>query len=73
MRKFSERDLIGTAFAPQRDRLETPSMTGYRSGMSSFGVICRKLPTVYSAPSDTPEEIDAVLVKLDRTLASRAD
>lgn len=52
-------------------RLETPSSVGYRAGMSSCGVIGRKLSSLYSIPDDTPEQIDDLIEQIDRSVAPR--
>ena len=49
-------------------RLETPSMTGFRPGMSSSSVIARKLGAVYDVPADRKQEIECALQTLDRRL-----
>lgn len=47
------------------NRLETPSMAGYRRGMSSSGVIGRRLGSMYGIEPDLPREIDLALRQLD--------
>ena len=49
-------------------RLESPKMAGYRSGMSSFSVIGRKLGLVYDVPADSKTEIESALQTLDRRM-----
>ena len=47
-------------------RLETPRAVGYRSGMTSSGVIGRKLGHLYAVPADMPDRIDELLQVLER-------
>lgn len=59
------------SMTPESNRLETPTMTGYRAGMSSQGVIGRKLGAVYGVQPELPEEMDAALQDLDDRLRDR--
>lgn len=51
-----------------RGRLETPSMVGFRTGMSSCSVIGRKLGSMYSVPADCPERMSTLIKAIDRTV-----
>ena len=51
-------------------RLETPSMTGFRAGMSSSKVIGRKLDRLYNPPADMPSDFGQLLQLIDRKLNS---
>ena len=66
MQNFQRHDAFGLHEAA-RERLDTPSSSGFRRGMTSTGVIARKLETIYDLPSDTPSEmvtaIDAIAHK----------
>lgn len=52
----------------QVNRLETASTAGYRVGMSSSGVIGRKLGAVYSVDSHVPCEMNTLLSQLQSKL-----
>ncbi len=54
--------------AVDTSRLETPSMMGYRFGMSSSGVIGRKLNAVFGVESNVPREMDTVIRELQSKL-----
>ena len=43
------------------DRLETPVVAGYRTGMSSSGIIGHRLGRMYQLSSDVPREIGEML------------
>jgi hypothetical protein len=49
-------------------RLETPSMLGYRAGMSSSCVIGHKLGAVFSVEQNLPREIDCAVRALHTKL-----
>ncbi len=68
MRRFDEQQLNSIDRAERMGRLETPSMAGYRQGMSSFSVISRKLGALYDVPSDSRRDIEAALQTLDSKL-----
>ncbi len=51
----------------EENRLETPSMSGFRRGMSSSGMIGRRLGSMYEVDSDLPHEMHSAL----RALHSR--
>ena len=42
-------------------RLETPSMSGYRSGMTASRLIGGRLGRLYNPPVETPSEMDALI------------
>lgn len=67
MRSFSRPIRIGQTV--ETCRLETPSMSGYRPGMSSSCVIGRKLGMMYDVPADMMNDIEGLLRALDRKLA----
>lgn len=53
-------------------RLETPTMAGYRSGLSATGVIGRKLGSVYTVEGDLPDDMRDALQELSAKLAGAA-
>ena len=46
------------------DRLETPVVAGYRTGMSSSGMIGHRLGRLYELSNDMPREIGDMLQAL---------
>jgi hypothetical protein len=50
-------------------RLETPAAAGFRSGMSSSGVIGRKLGSLYQVKSEIPQDIHSALRDLRSKLS----
>ena len=46
-------------------RLETPRTVGFRVGMTSSGVIGRRLENLFEVPMETPRKIDELLRALD--------
>ena len=69
MRGTIETRQIGMAMKLEANRLESPAMTGFRSGMKASCVIGRKLGAMYDVPLDMPRELEALLSALDRKLA----
>ena len=49
-------------------RLETPQTVGFRPGMTSTGVIGRKLGTIYTPQPDAPKAIGDLADVIDREL-----
>ena len=47
-------------------RLETPRAMGFRTGMSSTGMIGRRLENLFEVPAETPRGMDELLKVLDR-------
>jgi hypothetical protein len=54
---------------PSDSRLETPAMAGFQRGMSSSGVIGRKLGSIYEVESQLPQEMDYALRDLRNKLS----
>lgn len=46
-------------------------MAGFRTGMSSPGVIGRKLDKIYRVPNEIPREIGTLLHAIDEKIGSR--
>ncbi len=46
-------------------RLETPSMSGFRSGMSSSRLIAGRLGRLYHPPAEMPSEMDTLIRAID--------
>ena len=68
MRPFAEQNRGSVAL--DDCRLETPAMVGYRFGMSSSGVIGRKLSAVYGVANELPREMDRAIRQLHDRLDS---
>ncbi len=68
MRSFQDHGDFARREAVERMRLDTPRSSGYRRGMTSTGVIARKLETIYDLPASTPSEIERALDAIDRSL-----
>ena len=68
MRDFREQGPFEMQDKSDENRLETPFMVGYRTGMSSTGVIARKLGSMYDVPSDILHEMESLLRALDRNI-----
>lgn len=71
MRGFSEQGRFVMGQKLEADRLETPAMAGYRRGLSSSGVIGRKLGGMYHVPADAVSAIESLLRALERKLGQR--
>ena len=46
-------------------RLETPSMSGFRSGMSTSRLIAGRLGRLYHPPVEMPSEMDILIRAID--------
>lgn len=68
MRSFTDRKIDTMDANGHVDRLETPLMAGFRAGMSSCGVIGRKLGKMYNVPSDRPDRIETLIRAIDRAI-----
>ena len=66
MRAFDDRR--GHGFELAENRLESPAMVGFRSGMTSTGVIGRKLCQMYTPPVDAPKAIGELATVIDREI-----
>lgn len=69
MRPFHHNDKPGLQ---DPRRLETPTMAGYRNGLSTTGVIGRKLSAVYEVEGDLPDDMRDALQELSAKLAGPA-
>jgi hypothetical protein len=58
-----------TQLGPSEGRLETPATAGFQRGMSSSGVIGRKLGSIYEVESQLPQEMDYALRDLRNKLS----
>jgi hypothetical protein len=65
MRRFNK---FGSETSMETSRLETPASAGFRSGMSSPGVIGRKLGAVLGVDTRIPDEMDTALRQLQDKL-----
>ncbi len=54
----------------QAGRLETPRAVGYRVGMTSPGIIGRRLGHLYEVPDETPRRFGELLQVLDQRVDS---
>lgn len=66
MRNFD--DSNGREFELAENRLESPAMVGFRSGMTSTGVIGRKLSKIYTPSDDAPKAIGDLAGAIDREI-----
>ncbi len=64
MRGFDERQ-TGAELDEGEARLETPDTVGFRAGMTSAGVIGRKLGKIYTPPVDAPKAIGELASIID--------
>ena len=61
---MTERDNKGVGHTV-KPCLETPRVSGYRSGMSATGLIGQRLANVYDVATELPRDIGTLLHSLD--------
>jgi hypothetical protein len=71
MRGMEDRDTTMMRGSSEQFRLETPSMSGYKPGMSSSCVLARKMCSVFTIPQSIPCEMADLLAALDIKLKPR--